>query len=172
MRSYWLLLSMLCSAPMTMGQFGEATLIDTTDIIYHDVVSTLDLDGDGHPDLLLGGRDVTAIFRGQGGGQFAPFELVTSVGRAIACEDINGDGIPDLIMVRDEYTIEEKLVWRIGQGAAHFGEEHVIIGPYGADDLHQYHFKDLEGDGDLDVLTMGPDHVRLRWSGKTGQELG
>ena len=65
-----------------------------------------DLDRDGNVDIALTGNGVTLVF-GTGGGNFAaPISLdSTSVYQALEIADINGDQIPDLVVVGSSLAV-------------------------------------------------------------------
>ncbi len=65
-----------------------------------------ELDGDGVPDLVLGGEvdeHGVMVLRGRGDGSFAAPASVGGVGRvrSVACQDLDGDGRTDLVLGRD-----------------------------------------------------------------------
>ena len=69
-----------------------------------------DFDGDGLVDLAIGDVDYVQVQSGRGNGQFDPPELtplsvpVDSRVTALASDDIDGDGVRDLIVASGSYS--------------------------------------------------------------------
>jgi hypothetical protein len=126
-------------------------------------VSTLDMDGDGHVDIVVGNaaRDSVSILLGDGTGSFgAATEFdARNFPLAVNAADLNGDGQGDVVFINgidpdDPGAAQNPRVrplLGIGEGAL---EEAATNGPYRVDanpiDLALY---DLDGDGDLDGVT-------------------
>lgn len=108
-----------------------------------------DLDRDGHVDIALTGNGVTLVF-GTGGGHFAaPISLdTTSVYQALEIADINGDRIPDLVVIGSSLAVFR------GRGDRTF-EPPVKATPAGDDGLHGLAVGDLNADGSTDIVTSG-----------------
>jgi hypothetical protein len=108
-----------------------------------------DLDLDGHVDIALTGNGVTLVF-GTGGGHFAaPISLdTTSVYQALEIADINGDHIPDLVVVGSSLAVFR------GRGDRTF-EPPVKVTPAGDDGFHGLAVGDLNADGFADIVTSG-----------------
>jgi hypothetical protein len=95
-----------------------------------------DVNGDGHPDLILGGGDAverSAVLLNDGHGFFDFFEWLppklygtTALVLSIASTDVNGDGAVDLLLAESQqnpYYIGSKVQVLINDGQGHFSDE-------------------------------------------------
>jgi hypothetical protein len=112
----------------------------------------VDLDGDGHLDLVVTARldkPSLHIWRGDGRGGFSPVEPTwTDIGYgALATGDINGDGSPDIVAASHFGGVQTLL----SDGRGGFTEKIVRHedGHTGAQ------LADLNGDGHLDLILLG-----------------
>lgn len=120
-----------------------------------------DLDGDGDVDLVFAdgaASDSVVVFLNQGGGQFvdgsATAFVVNVAGvRVTLLVDIDGDGDRDLVCGRDSSS---ELVF-VNDGSGHFVDETASRVPPGlaAIGANAMVAGDLDGDGDLDLVTGG-----------------
>lgn len=135
----------------------------------------LDLDGDGLPDLLVTEHDALIWYRSRGADGFAPaarvpasFDddggpaLVLADGaEAIHLADLSGDGLVDLVRVRNG----EVCYWpNLGHGR--FGAKVTLDGSprfAAAEDFDpsRLRFADIDGSGTSDLIYLGADSVRL-----------
>lgn len=90
-------------AGLGAGQFAPALMSATTPHSHRDNTALLDFDGDGRLDLVVSSDTSTHTFLGSGDGTFAPAlvhdEELTWL-RVLTAADWNGDGMPDLAIVR------------------------------------------------------------------------
>jgi hypothetical protein len=120
--------------------------------------SIADVNGDGHPDLLVAGFDgeepTTTLYLGDGNGNFSPADTelpdLWFVSTAIA--DIDGDGNQDLLLSGEDENENPTTMLYLGDGNANFSPADVEL-----EDLHDGSISvaDVDGDEDLDVLVTG-----------------
>ena len=119
-------------------------------------VSSMDIDGDGRPDLCLvgTGRVVLLLNRGD---SFNEIALPGTGGcRAAVWGDYNGDGRPDLLLAT---LTGPKLFTNLGGGA--FRDDSHLLPPEPCCDLTAAAWLDYDGDGRLDIL-LGNGYHGLR----------
>jgi hypothetical protein len=112
----------------------------------------LDLNRDGHPDLVATARLVKPslhIWLGQGKGTLTPMVPTWSdIGyAALATGDINGDGFPDIVVASHFGRIQTLL----SDGKGGFTEKVLR----GSDGYAAAQLADLNGDGHLDLILLG-----------------
>lgn len=110
-----------------------------------------DLDNDGDLDLVLGSEaGPNAIFWNEGGLTFSKTELSSGPTRAITALDIDADGWRDLVLTTNTGAIN---YWR-NLGRRAFIQE---VLPGIANPAYVMNWGDLDGDGDLDLVTASYD---------------
>lgn len=124
-------------------------------------VALLDIDSDGHPDLLVDDRSPESIrlFRGLGDGAFAGAEMIAVGGdpyRGMSLADLTGDGLADLITPNPDHVAV--LVAEADGGfrpraslAAPFGPFSVAAGDFNGDGRRDIAAASGEGAGSLAV---------------------
>ena len=111
-----------------------------------------DLDGDGNLDMTADGY----LYRGDGGGGFAPPTLLGFDGALRAVGDLDGDGHPDLVGSGHSQTAAVSL----GDGAGGFGNPTFFPVPSAEQfEFNQAEVVDVTGDGHPDVVAMGTEIV-------------
>ena len=129
------------------GAFGNAA---------HDSEHVLaaDFDRDGRVDLVFVAEDDRAhgLFLGAGGGRFVDASdrlPARSVGNGLAVGDVNGDGLPDVVVGNDG----QDFLWlNDARRPGHFVDATATHLPARDDGTQDVDLADLDGDGDLDLL--------------------
>ena len=146
--------------------------------IHSSLVASGDFDGDARPDLAVVGCVFNCdprvrIFQNDGAGRFttgAETQLFTEIQahgpspRAIEAGDLDGDGFADLVLALSSPS--EQLVILRSTGNQSFLPPR--LQPGGGDGLA---LEDLEGDGDLDVVTNAVSVFRNRGDGALAPEF-
>ncbi len=145
------------------GVFTKASAALPTDFINDNAVSVADFNGDGFPDIFVGGFCVpgkypegsgSAFLFNDGKGHFAKqndswlkgFDQLDLVTSAVAA-DINKDGRQDLVIAGHFMGIE---VWL--NKINHFEKDTAFSGSVGHGLYNTLVATDIDGDGDIDIL--------------------
>ena len=146
------------------GSFGEQQTI-TIDANGALQVYAADLDGDGDQDVLSASRfdDKIAWYENTDGqGSFSSEQIITTNAVAafsVNANDLDGDG--DMDMVSASFN-DDKIAWyenTNGQGV--FSAEKIIT--TGADGARSVYTVDIDGDGDMDVLSASYWDNKIAW---------
>ena len=153
------------------GQFGPQQVI-TTAADSASCVYAADLDADGDLDVLSASCDDNKIawYANDGTGQFGPQQVITTAADGANCvyaADLDGDGDLDVLSASSFYWewgdgyIDDKIAWYANDGTGHFGPQQVITTE--AHSANCVYAADLDGDGDLDVLSASQEDDKIAW---------
>ncbi len=145
------------------GQFSEAFVVsdEVTGIIAAD---TADLDGDGDLDIFSGslGDDKIAWYENLGGGNFGPQQLISTASdgpASVVTVDIDDDGDLDVLAAS---FFDGAIAWYENLGGNSFSESRNVITTDAAG-ARTVATADLDGDGDLDVLSASRSDNKVAW---------
>ena len=135
-------------------------------------VYAVDVDGDGDMDVLSASFDDDTIRWYENDGQanptFTAHTISTSAdgARSVYAADVDGDG--DMDVLSASYN-DGRIRWYKNDGAADptFTEAHLITDQ--ANGAHSVYAADVDGDGDMDVLSASMTDDTIRWYENDGQ---
>ena len=143
-------------------------LTDTLNEVWSLHQDLADLDSDGDLDYLLVERFVGIVwFENQfneGSMDAGPRQLIGDLSmdpRGVRAADLDGDGDPDIVAVSRN---DDKVVWyenRLNETSADFGPETAI--GFTADGPVKVLTADIDGDGDIDIVTMSDIDDEINW---------
>lgn len=146
------------------GNFADRQIISTETFVAQSVFGA-DIDGDGDIDVLSASRDDDKIAwypHLDGQGQFGAQQVIsTSAARAFAvyAADLDGDGDNDVLSASD---LDDKIAWyENSDGAGSFSSQRIISS--NANAARDVIAADLDGDGDMDVLSASAGDSKIAW---------
>lgn len=146
------------------GTFGPLKLISSA---ANGAVSvyTADLDGDNDMDILTAlytDNSVVWYENTDGKGDFGLPQVITTEAALVAAtygSDLDGDGDIDVLSAS---TMDDKIAWYENtDGKGNYGPQQVINS--NADMANSVYSSDLDGDGDLDVLSASFNDSKIAW---------
>ncbi len=147
-----------------IGLFSTMRII-TTETLDARGVASADLDGDGDQDVLSASDDDNKIAWYEninGHGEFGPQQVISpqALGaKSVYCADLDGDGDFDVLSASG---IDSKIAWYENtDGLGDFSEHHVIT--LDADNAESVYSRDLDNDGDNDVLSASSLDDKIAW---------
>jgi hypothetical protein len=123
-----------------------------------------DLDGDGDLDIVSASSGLIAWYENtDGAGSFGEQQVITyplaPAAQAVVAADLDGDGDLDVLSAS---RTDDKIAWYENtNGAGSFGEQQVITTL--ADGARSVFAADLDGDGELDVLSASQYDNEIAW---------
>jgi hypothetical protein len=141
------------------GHFGPQQVI-TTAANGANCVYAADLDGDGDLDVLATSHSPSwsyskiTWYANDGLGHFSPQQVITTgiyCAHCVYATDLDDDGDLDILSASNSHAGSGKIAWYANDGAGHFGPEQAIS--TAALYAYSVYAADLDGDGDLDVLS-------------------
>jgi hypothetical protein len=147
-----------------LGTFGAQRVISTTAYRARSVFA-VDLDGDLDIDVLSASAfdDKIAWYENTDGlGTFGPEQVITTLAdfaKAVFTADLDGDGDQDVLSASQD---DDKIAWYENtDGLGTFGPQQVIS--ITADFVQSVFAIDLDGDGDIDVLSASMRDDKVAW---------
>jgi len=137
------------------AEFSNAEIISTSTVSIREIY-TYDLDYDGDLDIATDGLDEEGYiwYQNEGAGNFTrksvPSSLIFSSFAKIS--DIDGDGILDIVLANFS-----QIIWYKNDGAGAFTEQNAVFSQFSS--LQGFDIADLDGDADLDVLSIARSPV-------------
>jgi hypothetical protein len=147
----------------TPPSFTEQVAISTSAIEAWSVYST-DIDGDGHMDVLYASNDgkIAWYKNTDGAGTFGAEQTISTnviVPFSVYAMDLDGDGDMDVLSASIN---DNKIAWYENtDGAGTFGAQNVISTD--ANKATSVYSTDLDGDGDMDVLSSSFSDNKIAW---------
>jgi hypothetical protein len=149
--------------PNVPPSFTEQVAISTSAIEAWSVYST-DIDGDGHMDVLYASNDgkIAWYKNTDGAGTFGAEQTISTnviVPFSVYAMDLDGDGDMDVLSASIN---DNKIAWYENtDGAGTFGAQNVISTD--AIKATSVYSTDLDGDGDMDVLSSSFNDDKIAW---------
>ena len=147
----------------TYAQFGPEQII-TTNADGASSVYAADIDGDGNMDVLSASYldNKIAWYENVGNGNFGPQHIITTNAdgaSSVYAEDIDGDGDMDVLSAS---FYDDKIAWYENtDGLGNFGPQQIIT--TSADGARSVYAADIDGDGEMDVLSASVLDGHLAW---------
>ena len=150
---------------LATGTFGPERLISTQTYDDYGSVFGTDVDGDGDPDVLT-----TFAFENKiawyentdGAGTFGPQQVISTsayFALSVFAADLDGDGDTDVLSASAN---DNKIAWyENSDGSGNFGSQKIISTL--ANNPESVFAADVDGDGDIDVLSASFDDDKIAW---------
>jgi len=158
------------------GGFGAQQVI-STEADYAQSVYAADLDADGDLDVLSASRfgPNIAWYANDGRGQFGPQQVISTAAyyeaNCVYAADLDSDGDLDVLSASNghpkadcgsnDFVTCSEIAWYANDGTGQFGPQQVIS--TAADYPRSVYAADLDGDGDLDVLSASSEDDKIAW---------
>lgn len=150
------------------GNFVEKQIISTLADGPKSVFSA-DLNGDRNTDVLSASYldNKIAWYENDGIGNFSAQQIITTntvSASDVFAADLDGDGYIDALSAS---SIDDKIAWYKNYGEGNF-VEHIINFSFTASSPSCVFAADLDGDGDLDVLSSSYEDSKIAWYENNG----
>ncbi len=147
--------------------FSEMVLVSGTSNITN--MEVLDFEGDGNLDFIISDGPQLILYLNDGNLNFSPVVVSAMVSglRFISPSDVDGDGDMDVLSTSVAFPNLSEVAWFENDGSLVF-TKHVIT--TNSNFPYEIHGGDLDGDGDLDVLTTESQGNLMAWYQNDGNQ--
>ena len=162
-------LSLISLAPAASAQFGPLRLVARTEVHGPRYATVDDLDGDGDNDVVVVAQDGSLrLYRNDGTGDMGRAEDAGSIHwpDALRFIDFDEDGDVDVLGGSRFYEHPDTVYWASNDGTGHFAPAEVVA--YGSYYIYDVDAADIDGDGDLDILTASEGDHLFAWYANDG----
>lgn len=140
------------------GTLGAPQRFSADDYLFFSELG--DFDGDGDLDLATASDGRILVFANNGDGEFGPLRAIPAPTTIISVgvADMDGDGDPDLVGVASPgLPADEGIAVLLNRGDATFEASFTPVRGLG----HRFALRDMDGDGDPDVVAVEFDGVHV-----------
>ncbi|MFK8007683.1 MAG: T9SS type A sorting domain-containing protein [Saprospiraceae bacterium] len=148
-----------------LGDFGPELLLAGFSLNNQpQTVYSADFDGDGDIDVITGSTyddKINILENSDGQGNFILKQTITSADdvRSVFASDIDGDGDMDILSAS---RIDNKIAWyENSDGLGNFDTEQIIS--VDAEQAYSVYSSDVDGDGDMDVISASVGDDKIAW---------
>ena len=159
---YLYIIAIILLSFKSFAQFGPQQIITQT-ANGTQIIVAADIDGDGNSDLVSAnkfGNSITWYKNLDGLGTFGSENLIATLNETtfVSAADIDGDGDIDLMAVA--YFIDSVVWYENLDGNGNFSSQKIISDQ--ADGASSLSIADIDGDGDMDIISAS-DFLGLAW---------
>jgi hypothetical protein len=133
-------------------------------------VHATDIDSDGDMDVLSGNWEGVILYKNDGQANFTKHVITSLRACSIHTDDVDGDGDMDVLCAESGGGIKGgyvgSLTWYENDGLANFTAHMINSDALGARSVYA---RDLDGDGDTDVLLASDLYNEIAWYENDGQ---
>ncbi len=144
------------------GTYSERKIV-AMNVANPEFVYATDIDDDGDNDIIFAGFSKIGWYENEdGNGNFSEAQMINNSAQAatsIFAIDIDGDGDMDVL---SSSRLNDRIAWYENlNGNGSFSSQQVISSS--ADDANQVYAADIDGDGDIDVISASRGDDKIAW---------
>ena len=144
------------------GNYGERNIV-AMNVTYPESIYSTDIDNDGDNDIIFAGFSKIGWYENEdGNGSFGEAQIINNSAQAatsVFSIDIDGDGDMDVL---SSSRLNDRISWYENlNGNGNFGSQQIISS--NADDAKDVYAADLDGDGDMDVISASSGDDKIAW---------
>ena len=134
-------------------------------LLSHRFVVVVELDGDGDMDVLSASLFDAKIawYENDGSQSFTAHNITTNGARSVFAIDLDGDGDIDVLSASRN---DDKIAWHENNGSQSFSSHTITSNAQGERSIgikNAVYAVDLDGDGDIDVLSASAGDDKIAW---------